>query len=328
MLGLKTFMAKTIPHRKYQTEFALSIYSSEPAILAPSDLDKIKDSSKEIQESAKNSNIYFILKRPRIFFEPESLSIDNREVCGTLGVQLESGVINKPFRISEKLPDRVGSVKVLKYPHTKLTLFDASDNEGPTIPFTFFMPNIKAELDGHDHMEVVYVGQAFGAAGERSAVERLSSHSTLQKILADITAKQPNMEVFLALYQFQFHRFIISMDGINKSLITGDSDKMHYHEMLDADFTRSMRISLAEAALIRYFQPPYNKVYKNEFPKKRHKILEKLYDYDFAALTVEASVEDLGLHLYSETVNPNWHHIANFDIHDPIELKSFFFGMP
>lgn len=321
-------MTKTTPHRKYQTEFALSIYSSEPAILAPSDLDKINANPKEIQEKLRGSNIYLILKRPRISFEPESLSIVDREVCGTLGIQLEEGVIKKPFKFTGRLPDKVGSVKASKYPYTKLTLFDASGNEGPTIPFTFFMPQIEAALDGHDHMEVAYVGQAFGAAGERSAVDRLSSHSTLQKILADIAAKQPNMEVFLALYQFEYDRFIISMDGINKARITGDPDKMHYQKMLDADFTRAMRISLAEAALIRYFQPEYNKEYKNEFPKKRHKILKKLYDYDFAALTVEASVEDLGLHLYSETIRSNWHHIANFDIHDPVERKSFFFGMP
>lgn len=77
------------------------------------------------------------------------------------------------------------------------------------------------------------------------------------------------MEVLLALYQFEFHRFIITMDGISKkAMITGDADTEHYQKILDSTFKRSMRISLAEAALIRYFQPEYNKVSKMNFLRK------------------------------------------------------------
>lgn len=59
------------------------------------------------------------------------------------------------------------------------------------------------------------------------------------------------------------------MDGISKkAMITGDADTEHYQKILDSTFKRSMRISLAEAALIRYFQPEYNKVSKMNFLRK------------------------------------------------------------
>jgi hypothetical protein len=311
--------------RKYLTEFLLNIYSAEPALVSPADLDNLVYESKEAEAQIKNSNIYFILKRPRIAFVPGSLSIKDREVVGELSVQLQDKAPTFPFHIHATIPDEVASVATLKYPYTKLTLLFSSGEPAMTYPMAYLMRSLRAELKGLDNQEVVYVGQAFGTAGERSAVERLSSHSTLQKILADISAKEPHMEVLLALYSFGFHRFILSMDGTVPVQIDGDADEHHYQQALQSKFKRSMRISLAEAALIRYFEPKYNKIYKTGFPHKRHKILQKLFEFDFAALAVEASVVDHGMRLYSQKQQPNFHHSAQFNLHDKTARKSFFF---
>jgi hypothetical protein len=53
-----------------------------------------------------------------------------------------------------------------------------------------------------------------------------------------------------------------------------------------------------------------------------------LYDFDFAGLVVEASVEDHGMRLYSEKQSQKFHHIAKFDLHDPANRKSFFYAEP
>jgi hypothetical protein len=157
-------------------------------------------------------------------------------------------------------------------------------------------------------------------------VERLTSHSTLQKILAETAANEPHKEVLLLLYSFDFHRFFFTMDGRDKAQIDGDDDRKHWQQAMAADFKRGMRISLAEAALIRHFEPHYNKVFKTGFPNQRLRILEKMYSLDFAALVVEASVEEVGLRLYSAKQTPKFHHVARFDLHDPKDRKTFFFG--
>jgi hypothetical protein len=314
--------------RKYLTEFALNIYSSEPVMLSPADLDNLANESEEAKSQLKNSNVYLILKRPRISFIPDTLTIKDREVIGDLAVQLEDKTMTFPFRLDGKLPEEITSAVSLKYPYTKLTLQNHNGEISATYPIAFLIRNLQTELKGLDDLEVVYAGQAFGAAGERSAIERLSSHSTLQKIQADISANEPYMEVFLALYSFDFHRFLLSMDGSTSVRIDGDADQQHYQQALQSDFKRSMRISLAEAALIRYFEPKYNKIYKTGFPHKRHKILEKLFEFDFAGLVVEASVEDHGIRLYSQKRQPNFHHIMKFDLHDKTVRRSFFFEEP
>ena len=51
--------------------------------------------------------------------------------------------------------------------------------------------------------------------------------------------------------------------------------------------TEQERIALYEAALIRYFSPPFNKEFKNSFPSTNLKILQDCYEKDFAAVIAE-----------------------------------------
>ncbi len=74
--------------RKYFTEFVLNIYSAEPAMVSPANLDNLLYENEEAKAQIRNSNIYLILKRPRIAFVPNSIVIRNREVVGELSVQL------------------------------------------------------------------------------------------------------------------------------------------------------------------------------------------------------------------------------------------------
>ena len=84
------------------------------------------------------------------------------------------------------------------------------------------------------------------------------------------------------------------------------------------------RISLYEASLIRYFQPRFNKEFKESFPSTNLKILRDCYDKDFAAIIAEISIEALPFRLFSGAVPPAWDHIASFDLHEDSSRKVFF----
>lgn len=297
-------------------------------MVTPANLDKLASESPEALEQIKSANIYLILKRPRISIVPKLLCIESRQVVGMLEVELPDQSRQFPFTLRGDLPEEVVSVSTAGYPHTKLSLLDVTGTVLMNYPVAYLMRYAVADLGGLDDQEVVYVGQAFGAQGERTAVERLSSHSTLQKILADITANEPYMEVLLALYSFGFHRFFLSIDGTTSILLDERADDEHRKHILDSQFKRSMRISMAEAALIRYFEPKYNKVYKKDFPHNRLKILKKLYQLDIAALVVEASVEEHGMRFFSSKQPAKSHHIAKFDLHNKVSRRSFFFDEP
>lgn len=218
--------------RKYQTEFVLNVYSSDPLLVPPHNLEKIKDDSKEVREQAERSNIYLILSRPRVSIVPNSIEIGETKITGKVAVQCQAEQVIRDFSIRGPLPEGAEGLIVSDYPHTKMHLLDKDNNVVFTLPVTYMLRFMDVNLDGLDDFEVAYVGQAFGKSGNRSAVERLASHSTLQKILSDISANEPHKEIVLALYQFQFHRFIISMDGINPAEISGDRDKEQYRRKL------------------------------------------------------------------------------------------------
>jgi hypothetical protein len=74
------------------------------------------------------------------------------------------------------------------------------------------------------------------------------------------------------------------------------------------------QICLTEAGLIRYFQPKYNVIYKDNFPSDKHKILASCYNLDFSGLVVEINTEELRFCLFSDKVSPKEHHICKVDI--------------
>jgi len=303
----------------------LNIYSSSPCVLQPADLEEIaKD--EELAKQIRDCNIYVISKRPRLSAVPASIQIEDGVLKGDLQISLPEGPRVIPFSVPERLPPEITTAKASEYPHTRIRLYDSNGNLHRGYPISFLLPIIKSELGSHADLEIIYVGQAYGNAGSRNALDRLQAHSTLQKILADMSAHEPHVEAWLFLYRFEFHKFILSMDGLSNTQISDHRDRQHYLDILSAKFERSMRISVAEAALIRWFQPKYNEIYKSKFPHNKHKILKKVYDLDFAGLSVEINSEEINARLCTAVASPKYHHICNFNLHSVNERKSFFFG--
>jgi hypothetical protein len=172
-------------------------------------------------------------------------------------------------------------------------------------------------------LEVLYVGQAY-AEGRRSALDRLKSHSSLQRVLADVVQKTPDDEVLLLAFEYVPYRMITSMDGVDKKATRDESDLKRFFSIIDNPLTEHQQICLIEAGLIRYFAPLYNEIYKESFPATDQKILSSCYALDFSGLIVEIDTEELGMELYSQSVARSGHHIAKFDLVDPQVRRSFF----
>lgn len=173
------------------------------------------------------------------------------------------------------------------------------------------------------HFKVLYIGQAYGEDGERSAIDRLMSHSTLQKI--SLTEPIP-----------EGYRLEIILIGIENSfqLVTAMNPFAQNHKSTPERITNGLdflfgtneaqRVSLYEAALIRYFQPKYNTHFKDSFPSTNLKILEQCYDKDMQAVVAEINFSPFLYDLYSDSVSVKSGHIAHFDIHTEESRKSFF----
>ena len=170
--------------------------------------------------------------------------------------------------------------------------------------------------------EVKYIGQAFGKEGERNALDRLIKHETLQKIALK-GAPQGYKLTLLMLEVLPANRIFTFMNPTAKNK---DSDSSRINAGLDMLYgtTEQQRISLYEAALIRYFYPEYNTEYKDSFPSTNLKILQTCYEKDFAGIVAEICFDELPFNMFSETISISNYHIAKHHLHNEKERKIFF----
>jgi hypothetical protein len=170
--------------------------------------------------------------------------------------------------------------------------------------------------------DVQYIGQAYGDEGSRTALDRLRKHETLQKIALEGIKEGHRLEVLL-LEVVPANRIITVFNPKAEERKTGEE---RIKAGLDKLFrtTEKERISLYEAALIRYFKPPYNSKFKESFPSTNMTVLKDCYNKDFSAVIAEIGFDELPYELFSNHIEAQNHHIAGYDLHDETDRKVFF----
>jgi len=152
--------------------------------------------------------------------------------------------------------------------------------------------------------EVLYIGQAYGKDGSRNALDRLLKHETLQKIAVKGIPNGYRLTLLLPEIQPGNTMFTV----FNPRAKDKEQGTQRISSGLDKLFNtnEAERITLYEASLIRYFQPKYNKEFKDSFPSTNMKVLADCYDKDFAALVADlhrrAAVQDVHRRGASEAV--------------------------
>lgn len=180
---------------------------------------------------------------------------------------------------------------------------------------------LSSEL-GVSNFEVLYVGQAYGNNGSRNALDRLLEHKTLQKIAVRGVPDNYNLTILMLAIEPSSRIFTV----FNPRAKDSSQGTERIRNGIDKLFNTSEaeRTTLYEASLIRYFQPRYNKEFKDSFPSTNMKLLADCYEKDFAALVAEVCFDELPFQLFSELVPPSAYHIAKHDLHSDKDRKIFF----
>ncbi|GEK11532.1 hypothetical protein [Pseudoalteromonas peptidolytica] len=295
--------------RKFFGEGGLELYSSGANVISPSMMmvQKGEDGyQNNLRGLAEGCNIYLICARSRISFDFSKFKIVNNKIYGSALIQ--NGDEYERYRFIRNFKESDGEVlhfEELGYPDNHVKIYYST---GKTEIFTSytFLHNEFCEIDfeDNDELEVLYVGQAFGRTGKRIAIDRLSTHKTLQRILADANHFFPDKEIILLMFRFEHGRNIVSSQSISgaEPASTPEEDVEYLNSIMGAKIARRFRVSLAEAALIRYFKPKYNVIYKNTFPSKKHKVLDKLLDFDYSALIVQIDTQNINTKLVSSSL--------------------------
>jgi hypothetical protein len=269
-------------------------------------------------------HIYMICRRPRIAIDPTTFMADEESISLDFIVQQE----DRKLRFGAVVPNRLGTAKIsldCNYPYTWLTIRDDQGEaimnaKSALLAASLEVKSIKEFLD----LEIMYIGQAYGQEGSRTAPDRLESHSTLQAIYSEAISESPDKEIWLMLWNFA-PMLITSFDGRWKTYqTTMEEDDLHIDKLLNEPMTEQQQINFTEAAMINYFQPQFNKTFKNRFPSPAHATYSECYDLDLNSVLVEMNTEAMFAKTFSDAIPPEWHHIANYSLHSPEERRSMF----
>ena len=187
---------------------------------------------------------------------------------------------------------------------------------------------VKVKIDFLD-LKVLYIGQSYGVEGARTAPDRLKSHSTLQGIYAEAITNNPDSEIWLALASFNQIN-ITMIDGRTKfskeELAADDERRPKIIDKLNWEgINEQQKINFTEAALIKYFQPKYNVVYKNSFPNPAHKTYLECYELDINSVAIEMqTAEMINCCMYSDIIEKAPCHLHHFLLNSEEDRKSMF----
>ncbi|MFK2906053.1 hypothetical protein ISP17_18990 [Dyella ginsengisoli] len=296
--------------RKFTMEGGLHIFSSLPSILTPADIYRVARSP-DARAHLVGSNVYIIACRQRILFDQREFHLDGEFFCGFLLVVRDGGWQQVAFRYRLTFGHHQGSPDQCGVAISVNGTSALISNHIGQVLIAVHVVVSEGECglsDDERDLNVLYVGQGLGLRGQKLAVDRLSRHSTFQRILADFHTHHPEMEILILLYRFEHARNLISSGG-NMALVPTANERQdveHLRKMQKARFDRRKRIALAEAALINYFKPAYNSIFTNTnfASNRRLKFLNSIVTEDMVGLVVELSTSNLRLRLRSEAQPP------------------------
>lgn len=298
---------KIMGAKRFDVEHALSLYAlsfySLPAKAIYND-----NLAMQFGEGLKDCHIYLIGVVPKLDLkgvrqEDQSLIVD-LEVLGKLYSVM--GAIHEGLTLKQEddlwyLSDVCSN----RYVPSDEAIFEA-----------FVVQNGLLEFN------VVYVGQAYGNEGSRNAVDRLRKHETLQRIALNGAPDGYRIQVLLIEIN-SFNQMFTFMNPFAADKSQGDR---RIKQGVDKLFgtNEHERITLYEASLISYFQPFYNKEFKNSFPSTNLKVLADCYKKDFSMIVAEFCFDEPPFLLYSQDVHAGRQHVIKIDLHKEADRKVFF----
>jgi hypothetical protein len=309
--------------RRYRTEFAVNIWGDKNLIMHPSDFPRMRESNGFNQFENDPLRIYMICARQRITYSPSEFQTAKNEIRGTFRVQIREEHLRIPFTAENPFPTGEPTVEC-PYPHTSATFrWPSLENRGMAVDVNWFARRSK-EMREHLALEVLYIGKSYGTDGSRTAPDRLENHATLQSIQAHLTAEAPDKDIWLLFWSLN-SRLIACIDGQSNHFGTSEAENdQHVSKVLSQAITEEFETALAEAALIRYFQPQFNKQFTQKFPHRDHRSYSECYEWDLNTIAVEIDTEELGTMLASETVAAGFHHTASYPLNSETERRALF----
>jgi hypothetical protein len=304
-------------------KFGLSMVEDYCVVLQQKNMIEINEKITSIyKEFRPNFHIYMIHSRPKVFIDDTSFHITNSEIYLVLKIQKGFEFQEFPMRLENPFLRKDILLKCdPTYQHLSIL-----DNDGTLFTTVNATLLLQTTFVDHpvNHLEVLYIGQAFGKNGERTAFDRLQSHSTLQEIYSEC---KPDQDIWISLWRFNRNSLLL-LDP--KSALTGawEEPSAKYLDHMQRPYdnvSKEQEVNFTEAALIKYFEPKYNDKFKYNFPSKDHSTYSDCYKLKLDYIAVEIDSRRLNVKLWStKIIQPLSIHNVIFGLNSPMGIQDLF----
>lgn len=306
---------KTYEPFKYATEAGINMHLEQFYLCQQEDFQYMEE-----DEMLPFYNIYFICQRPRVEVQPNSMRVEKDRLSFIFNVHEK----NEKYPVSGGFKNPLGEKKVTMksdYPHNYFTITDEEGNNG-LVKASHVLDESKEHIMPRPSfldLEILYVGQT-NRTSKKPILDRLISHKTLQKIYSQVT---PDKEIYLMLCTFTPTGFIESRGTVRVQKEYEQEDIKRFKGFMENQLAISVeqQINLAEASLIKYFQPKYNIVYKETFPDQKHSNYDECYTLDLSAVSLEVITD---FYFFSENITSSNVHSFQFQLNTDEERRTLF----
>lgn len=303
---------------RFGIETFLLMYLDQYQFVLGSDLENY--SKNQVLFSEDNPcNIYFVLRRPKVTAIPDSINISDKKASFKLLIHSKE----KHIVVDVECEFANANSKIEYYTEYPYNILAFRDQEKALIVArTSTLLDSNLVLDNIDYeeldYEVLYIGQAYGKDGKRTALDRLASHETVQKIYSKTLTDNPESDIWIMLCKFTQDTLLFTagkdLVKVKKEDEIIEEERMkHIFDNRGLSITERQRINLTEAALIKYFEPLYNVKFKDVFPSPSHTSYKECYDLDIRAINIELDTSEMIRKIFTEKTKRKVRHSKMYE---------------
>lgn len=276
---------------------------------------------RQLEPYLADCNLYLVSRRPRTYIDPASVRISRRgKLTGRYVTLHGSRQRSSRFRF----PFLLGGARHLRWrtgqPRDYFQIYDdrtaQSVFHGDPWGLIFLGASSSSQLAEH---EVIYVGRATGTKRNRTSLDRIKSHETIQKIYADHFGT--DYDIFITVVRVNGSSSTYDLSTLADFGMARHATELFVRSMSSSRDIYVEMIHLAEAALIAYFKPLYNRQHKNNFPHKSTKVSDLLIRYSYTNLSMLLSHNATGIRFWSGTCLPKPVHSTIFTLPEAKEVS-------
>lgn len=271
------------------------------------------------------SHIFLLCRRPAFSFNPDTFSWSDGRVSGDL-VCIADGVKKSfSFAFDWPLNAEEKEISMSPYPHDELCTFNAA---GECIRRLGAMglsqhPDILEKDRSINDLEVLYVGNVF-SKDVSGVFDRICRNAPLQQFLDTVQRAMPDDDLIVYAFEYLPYELVALPGSLQHASVQNVPGDARFVSVRKHPLSEHQKICLAQAGLIHYFCPSWQKQGDDALPHPDEPVFKTCELLDMAGLVVELSTVRSHFRLYTPYSALLPHHMTMIDLSDTAKRETFF----